>query len=173
MAGPNAESKAVGSQKESLAKETSEDDALRLAFWTELFERCKGILPEFANKSVGTGPWAGARGPSRGLLYQMGVYVGYTVVQLRIDYGKGEEATNVAAFDRLFKQWDPIEVDFRHELRWDRLENHRVCCVTMRRDGAGFRTSRDKWPELQKLMIETMSRLQHALDPRLKSLDGI
>ena len=61
------------------------------------------------------------------------------------------------------------ESAFGNPLDWQRLEGKRACRIKFAIDGGG-REDEDKWPEIQKVMVDSMIQLEKAFRPHIKKL---
>ena len=162
---PSIEAQSVGETKRELA----ERHILRRRFWEGLLDRARnktrlhtGLTPGISNR-MATG--TGRRGPS--LAYKVREHS--ASVELTID--RGDEEENRRVFDRLRASQETIEKAFGAPLEWYQSEGVRVCRIRSTVDAGGWRDE-TKWPQAQDTLIETMIRLDKALAPHLKVLDG-
>jgi hypothetical protein len=65
----------------------------------------------------------------------------------------------------------PIEQAFGATLLWERLEGRRACRISYTRQGGGYRSPEEQWPQIQDKTIHDMDRLMKALQPYLKQLN--
>jgi hypothetical protein len=163
VAGPSPESKQVGIQK----KELAERHVLRLEFWGRLLEQAKTKTPSFANRSPTKDNWIYASAGKAGLLYSYVIRMDDAQVEFYIDRGDAE--TNKKIFESLFTRKEQIEATFGKPLDWQKLEEKRGCRIRYVIAGAGL-LNKDKWPDLQKQMIEAMVMLQKAIQPELSNI---
>lgn len=76
---------------------------------------------------------------------------------------------NKERFDELYKNKDKIEAVFGDKLSWERLEAKRASRIAYRIKGMGLR-DKDKWPELQEQMINSMIKMEKAFKPFIEKL---
>lgn len=164
ITGPSAETRQVGVQKQ----ERAERHNFRHAFWTALLEQARGQRHPHAGVSPGTDSWLSA---GSGL---SGVHFTYTVrqrdasVQIVLERPDAEE--NAKMFEELITAREEIEADYGGALQWDRVETRKRCFVGVVLGDGGYRDEEERWPKIQKLMIESMIRLERTFRPRIQSL---
>jgi len=141
----------------------------RKKFWGELLDYSKGKLKPFSNISPGTGNWISATSGRSGLQFVFRIYKDNASVELYIDRGKEKDLENEEIFDFLVKHSNEINQAFGEELDCDRLEGRRAFIIRKKLE-IGGRDDIDKWPEIQKTMVDAMARLEKALQPHFKNL---
>jgi len=164
VAGPSPEAKQIGGQKKELAQR----HVLRLEFWGQLLERAKERTGLHARISPSKGNWIRyARAGKSGLAFNYVIRMGDARVELYIDQGEAE--ANKRVFDQLFANKEQIEAAFGESLEWQRLDDRRACRIRHRLTLGGL-ADRDRWPDIQEAMIDSMVRLEQALKPQIKRL---
>ncbi|HEC61220.1 MAG TPA: DUF4268 domain-containing protein, partial [bacterium] len=67
---------------------------------------------------------------------------------------------------------DEIERSFGHALEWDRGEERVQSAIYLNLNEGGYRCDQERWPAIQKGMIDTMCRLEAAFRPYIDQLKG-
>ena len=158
VAGPSPASKQIGDQK----KELAERHVMRLEFWKQLLEQVKTRTPNFANRSPTKDNWISVGAGKIGFSYGYVIRMDDAQIELYIDRGNAE--INKSIFEEFFNKKDQIENAFGRPLNWQRLDKKqgsRVCFIF---DKGGL-LNKDKWPEIQKQMIDGMVEFQKAIQP--------
>ncbi len=75
---------------------------------------------------------------------------------------------NARIFEALEADREKIEAEFGGPLQWERVENRKRCSIGVTL--AGGRDDEDRWPEVQRTMIEAMLRLDRTFRPRIQAL---
>lgn len=165
LAGPDEEAKEVGETK----KDWSERHQLRLEFWTGLIERIKERgIKLFANIRPGRDYWLSAGAGRAGVTYIYLIFKDGAGIALYIDTGNYD--INKAIFDALFAQRDEIENEFGEPLEWQRMDDKRASRIGKRWDDRGSLREREKWADLQEMMIDAMTRFEAAISKRLQKI---
>ncbi|HEX8585940.1 MAG TPA: DUF4268 domain-containing protein [Allosphingosinicella sp.] len=155
------ETKLRAQRQETQRVQTARGEIFR-RFWAQLIERSRPLTSIVAGRSTGTDHWlSGATGRS-GLQLNFSMKQYDSRVELYIDFGKGSEERNMAAFERLKSQRDKIEADFGAPLEWQPLPESRSCRIYSTVEG-GWKTPEAEWPDLQSRMIDAMVRLEKAV----------
>lgn len=165
VAGPSPESKQIGEQKKELAQR----HVLRLEFWRQLLERAKQRTSLHARVSPGKESAVSAGAGISGLGFNYVIRMEDAQVELYI--GRGDAEENKKIFDFLFARKEQIEEAFGAPLDWQRLEDRRASRVRYVLTNGGLR-DRDRWPEIQDAMIDSMVALAKALKPEIERLKG-
>ena len=84
-------------------------------------------------------------------------------IDLYIDRGRDADNENEEIFDTLEEAKEEIEEVFGESLEWQRLEGKRACRIGKRFSLGGYRDDEEEWSEIQDAMIDTMIRLEKAL----------
>lgn len=163
VAGPNEESRQIGSQR----KELAERHKLRLAFWQELLGRANSRTSLHARVSPSVDNLIGAGAGKSGLAYRYIIRMQNAHVELHIATDNPE--TNQRIFEQLHQHHEQIEADFGTPLEWQPLEGKRTAHVRYLISSSGLR-AKERWPLLQDEMIDAMIRLHNALDPHIRAL---
>jgi hypothetical protein len=165
LTAPDEQLREIGESK----KELAERYYLREHFWTSLLQRVEERKVKlFSNISPSRNHWLSTGAGKSGIVYSYLIWQGGAGVELYIDVGNQEE--NKRIFDHLEKQKSTIEDDFGEALIWQRLEEKRACRILKRIEEQGSLREEEKWPALQDIMIEYMSRLEKALCRHIKNL---
>lgn len=164
--GPTDIIKEIGKEKKAYA----ERHHLRKEFWTELLDKAKEKTKLHANVSPCIYSWVGAGAGHAGIGYNYVIANNASSVEVYLDRGKDFPDINKERFDELFKYKDKIEEVFGDKLSWERLNDRRASRIAFRINNAGLK-NRDKWPELQDKMIDSMIRLKKATEPFIKKLN--
>jgi len=163
VAGPSLEAKQIGGQKKELAQR----HVLRLEFWGQLLERAKERTGLHARISPGKEHWISAGAGKSGLGFNYVIRMGDAQVELYIDQVDAE--ANKRIFDQLFANKEQIEAAFGESLEWQRLDDRRACRIRHRLTLGGL-ADRDRWPDIQEAMIDSMVRLEQVLKPQIRRL---
>lgn len=166
IVGPSDETKEVGQTK----KEFAERYGVRKRWWTMLVARSAQVNKLHAHITPGEYSWLGASAGIRGLNLNYVVAIDDCAAELYIDRGKDADEENKKIFDQLYEHKQAIEETFGGPLEWQRLEGKRACRIRYLREGGGYRSPEDKWPEIQDAIIQAMQKLENALRPWLKQL---
>jgi len=164
--GPTDIIKEIGKEK----KEYAERHHLRKEFWTELLEKAKLKTKLHANVSPCIYTWVGAGAGHAGIGYNYVIANNAANTEVYLDRGKDFPSLNKARFDSLFKHKDEIEKIFGDKLSWERLDKKRASRIAFRINNLGLK-DKDRWPELQDKMIDSMIKLEKATEPFIKKLN--
>lgn len=156
----------AGATKRGLAEQY---DICR-AFWTQLLNKARERTDLHANISPSTDTWVNASAGVAGLALAYVVKQHSARVELYIDRGKGTDEETMGIFDELHAQREDIEAVFGRPLTWKRLDGKRACRISHTTEIGGYR-DREKWPELQDAMVDTMIRFEAALRPHIDALE--
>jgi uncharacterized protein DUF4268 len=66
---------------------------------------------------------------------------------------------------------EAVEQAFGATLLWERLEDRRACRILYTRQGGGYRSPEEQWPQIPDKTIHDVDRLIKALPPYLKQLN--
>ncbi len=155
-------------QQERIARtESTEQAALRRAFWEALLAEANKRTALHANISPSQESWVSANRGGFGYQYIIRKHEGK--VALYIDRGKGTEAENKAVFNALLAKKEAIETAFGGPLEWVSEEDKRACQVVKTITVGGVRDEA-KWPAIHQAMIDAMIRLEAAVRPYLTAL---
>lgn len=89
-------------------------------------------------------------------------------VELYIDGGNKRRNKNI--YDSINKSKAKIEEDFGSELEWHRLDDKKACRIIKTLEIGGYREDKEKWIDIQKVMVDAMIRLETALRPHIELL---
>lgn len=164
ITGPSAETRQVGVQKQ----ERAERHDFRQAFWTGLLEQARGTRHPHASVSAGTDSWLGAGSGRSGVHFTYTIRQRDAAAQLILESPDGD--ANAAIFEALEGDREAIEAEFGGPLEWDRVEGRKRCFIGVTLAGGGYRDDEERWPEIQRAMLDVMLRLDKTLRPRIQSL---
>ena len=140
---------------------------VRKEFWSQLLSRSKSKTQLFSKKGPGIESYLAIGAGKKGISYVYDITTAGARVEFYIDNGKGE--WNKSAFDSLLKNKPKIEEAFGETLVWDRLDNKRASTIRFIINQYGLQ-DKDKWPELQDQMIDTMIRFEKAFRPHIQKI---
>jgi len=155
---------------EKSKKELVERDILRLEFWTGLLGFSKEKTKLFANISPGHYHYIQTSSGKSGLNFIYTVKEEEGTAELYIDRGKESLEENKKIFDDLYVNKDKIEESFGAPLIWDKIEGRRACRIKKKIEG-GYRSNKERWPDIQRNMINEMINLHKVLKPIIDRLD--
>jgi hypothetical protein len=81
----------------------------------------------------------------------------------------GRSSWKCFSCDQLEARKTEIETAFGGRLLWQRLDERRACRIKFVLEG-GYRSPEDKWEELQARQVDSMNRLNGALQSQIKTL---
>ena len=140
----------------------------RKEFWTKLIDRMNSSKCNlYQNVSPGKYHYISAGSGVRGVGLNFTVTKSYARSELYIDRGSGRE--NEFIFDHLHKLKDQIEKDYGGPLVWQRLEGIRACRVKDEQPSNVL--DADQWDAMINFMADSMTRLDNALEKKLKSVN--
>ena len=145
------------------ARETS-----RMKFWTGISALARERRTRHANRKPNPSLWFGVSSGIRGLKYVYGITQFNGKVELYID--RGDATENRAIFEQIVARQDEIESAFGLELVFSPLDDKRACRIKYQFDEGGYRSDESTWPDLQRKMVDAMTRLEIALQPVLDNL---
>jgi hypothetical protein len=148
-------------------KSVPENLLLREEFWKQMLPKSKERTKIFANKKPCYDHWIGAGAGKSGLSYNYIIALDNTRIDFYIDNGHAD--WNKRTFDFFFENKSKIEQSIGHPLIWDKLEDKRASCIRYSFDAGGLK-DKEKWPELQDLMIEAMVRFDKAFRPYIQKI---
>jgi len=166
ITGPSAEGREVGQTKKHMA----ERDAIRREFWTTLLHRARSRTKLHANISPGRENWISTTAGRSGCSFNYVIRQHDGQVELYIDRGRDADEENTRIFDLLVEHKGEIEAQMGESLEWQRLDGRRACRIRKVVAKGGYR-DRDRWPEIQVAMIDSMIKLARALKPHFSRLD--
>lgn len=157
--------KEAGKEKRELA----ERHYAQKEFWTLLLERAKDKTDLFRNISPGFNQWIGIGGGRAGIRFNFTIFKKNAGCEIYFDAGKDSARLNKRRFDELFQKRDEIEAKLGRKLEWQRLDNYRASRIKIEINGMGLQ-DKERWPELQDKMIETMIKMKEVFEPYIKTL---
>lgn len=164
IVGPSKESREVGDTKKDLA----ERHHIRLRFWDQLLTRARQRTPLHDAISPSHQNWLYAGAGRSGVTFSYFILERGARVGLHIDSPSAE--SNLSMFDYLYDRKPGIENAFAGSLEWHRDEERRASRIVCTIDAGGYRDDEERWPAIQKAMIEAMVRLETALQPYIDHL---
>jgi hypothetical protein len=150
-------------------EEVSDKQILRQRFWTQLLGFAKTKTDLHTKISPTQGGWVGINAGARGLSYCYSVTKNHATAELYIDRGKDSEEENENIFDKLAALKSDIEQTFGQSLEWERLDGKRACRIKRTITEAGYLDEKS-WPKLHEAMVDTMMRLEKAINPQIQKL---
>ena len=166
VAEPTEIAKEIGKEK----KEYAEKNHLRKEFWTQLLDSARGKTKILSNLSPSIYHWIGTGAGKQGMSYNLVLTKSFASVEIYLDRGKGFTNINKKRFDQLHNNKEAIEKSFGDSLSWERLDNKRASRISKKFINYGLRDS-EKWPEIQKIMIDCIIRMKSVFDQFIKDLD--
>jgi hypothetical protein len=166
ITGPSAEAQNIGDAKKELAGR----HIARRKFFTSLLDLAKTKTKLHAAISPSKFNWVGT---SAGL--PSGFTLSYVVrrsdaqVELYIDHDQDTGEGNTRIFEQLRAKKSDIEDEFGEPLTWEALEGRRACRIKKDVPGGGW-MDEDNWPEVHRVMVDAMIRLNKSLRPHVKKL---
>ncbi len=140
----------------------------RRKFWEGLVAIAKEMQTRHANIKPSEDSWIAASSGFRGLSFNYVISQEVGRSELYID--RGDQMQNKQIFDALYEKKESIEAAFGGQLTWERLDEKRASRIKVQLQTGGYRNPVSEWPEIQKEMVETMIRLESALDTPIKAL---
>ena len=163
-AGPSEERTAGGVVK----KEFAERDKIRYRFFEQLLERTNRDIDTFSSVSpVGYQYWVNAGAGKSGLMWSFVAAKKTANVHLFLCHSEYE--VNKARFESLLSKKDELERDFGEALDWDFNESRKQQYIKSFCPHGGT-DHEEKWPDIQKDMVDRHVRLVNAIGPHIKSL---
>ncbi len=154
-----------------MGKEDSERHRLRLTFWTELLEEAKGKLPLFNTISPTKDVWIG-KYINRGFCYAFWVTKDSVRAELRINFGKEQDAYSLEVFNILKERQSEIESKYGGQLEWNEAEGCRVCIIRKVFKDGGYINPETEWIKVSNKAIDAMVRLEKATNPLISKING-
>ena len=157
--------------REKAARERKDrtEQALRQEFWRSLLERCSQKTELFAQVSPSQKCWLGTGSGVSGIQYTY--YVQRNASSVRLGLWADKEV-NKARFDWLHAKREELENAFGGEFEWLRCNELKHSRIGQDLEG-GYRNDPEQWPKIQDRMIDSMVRLQNAIQPHLAELRNI
>jgi hypothetical protein len=166
---PEAEEYTVQLKKKDQAVREEKVDRydLRKAFWRDLLPAAASITPRFAGLTPTNDNWISAASGHSGTHWNYLIWQEVSGGELYIDREREGAAWNKGVFDYLFERRAEIESAYGAPLKWYRLDEKRCSRIMEETLPGGIRAPREKWPEIRDAMIDSMRRMQAALQPHL------
>jgi hypothetical protein len=158
--------KEAGKEKRKLAERHYREKE----FWASLLERAKDKTDLFNNISPRFDSWIGVGGGRSGIVFNFLILKNGAGCEIYFDRGKGSDKLNKARFDELYSHKNEIEAKLGRKLEWQRLDNRRASRILIRFKSVGLR-EKERWPELQDKMIETMIKMKGVFEPYIEALE--
>ena len=164
---PSEEGRKAGEVK----KEIAEGGSIRQRCWTGLLERARSRTRLHGAISPSDQTWVSTSAGKTGLTFVYSVTQHAGQVEFYIDRGSGAATANLAIFNELLTHKDDIETAFGEPLDWQPLEGKQACRIRKRFEGTGYRDE-ERWPELEKVLIDAMIRMEQAFRPYINRLQS-
>lgn len=165
ITGPSIEARQVGATK----KELSERNQTRRRFWTQLLEIARPRTSLHADTSPGI---------SSVIMHFVGRYQMRYAYRIATDdtkvafyFDSGDAEANRRRFNQLKEKQAEIEGVFGGSLIWDSRDGRKRCSIEHSLGLGGYQESEEKWPEIQKAMIDAMIRLEKALRLHIEQIE--
>ena len=165
ICGPSREAKEIGEQKQDLA----ERHLKRIEFWKKLLDKAKEVTSLHSNVSPSKDNWITAGAGKSGMGWSYTITMDRGCVELFIDRGPDKKDETDKIYESIIKHKEKIEEVFGEPLEWDKKEGRRVCRIKSYCTIGGLRDV-NLWDDIQKDMIDRMSRLEKSLKPYLKNI---
>jgi len=91
------------------------------------------------------------------------------MIELNIFRGKEREKENKDIFEKLLRDRNEIEINFGAELEWEQSDDVQVCRIRKSLEAGGYQDEAE-WALIHERMVDTLLRLQKALDPKIQHL---
>jgi hypothetical protein len=154
-------------QKEVAQQAAREGSELLVEWWTALLQRARKRTTLHAAIGPSNQNWVSASAGRAGLGLNYASRRYDSQVELYIDTGVA--ALNTAIFDGL--EAHRAEIDAALEgLDWQPLPDRRACRIRHVIAAGGYRSDRERWPEIHEAMVEAMVRFESAIRPHLNML---
>ena len=160
-AGPSYERHAGGEMK----KEFAEREQKRATFFQQLLDKCNEKTKLFSNVSPGCQQWITAGAGISGNGWQFVITKKAARVELFI--ASPDAATNKKRYENLFLHKTEIEEKFGSSLLWDLNEERKQQYVRVPIETGGL-DDEEKWGEIQDALVDSLIRLEKALQNYLK-----
>jgi len=143
---------------------------VRHDFWTKLLPMINARTSLYQNINPGKYHWIGAGSGVRGLGLNFGISRSYARAELYIDRDRNEnDHENKQIYEFLYDRKEEIETAFGGPLVWEPLETKRACRVKAELPGNVF--DQELWDDMASFMVDSMVKLENALQPSLKDLN--
>jgi len=167
---PTVKSPDLGGKKASDVRTLNKEEFM-VAFWQSLLDSAKSMTNLHLNAKPGEKPYVIAR-VKKYLQFNYVVAEKEPFARVELYISSGEKAKNKAIYDSLHKQKAQIEQEFGGELKWDRLDDKDACRISNKKPLIVWSyKDQDRWPEIQRSMIDAMVRFEKAIMPYVMELD--
>ncbi len=146
----------------------NERQLLQKEFWTLLLSKSRSKTQLFTKKTIPINWYFSVAGGKKGTYYYS-FTIGDYQVRMHLYIDNGDSTWNKSVFDTLSKNKSKIEEVFGDSLLWERMDNNRASVIRFIFDQSGLQ-DKDKWSELQDLMIDSMIKFQLAFRPYLQKI---
>ena len=154
-------------EEKNISEKGLDKKEFMISFWQSLLDSAKKSTNLHMNVKPSERPYVIARVKKK-------LEFIYTVQNkgARVDLyiNSGEKAKNKAIYDSFYAHKDKIEQTFGDELKWERLDDKDACRISKLLDVGSYK-DKEKWPEIQKRMIDGMVRFENAMMPYIMELD--
>ena len=140
---------------------------LREEFWTQLLAKSQNKTILFKNKKPGIESYLSIGAGIRGLGLVYVINQDFSRIEIYMDNGNSGWNKNV--FDFFFQNKSEIENKFGTSLIWDRLDNNRASLIRYDLKEGGL-NDKEKWPDIQDKMIDSMIKFEEALRPYIEQV---
>ena len=168
---PEAADYMIGmSEKEAEATELERTEKRRHQLRREFWGRCLEAFRQsdvrlFDNISPHNDHWSSAGSGVSSCPYEL--IFGKREARVQILFRRSDKQENKRIFDYLLDKKVDVEAEFGEPLAWKRLNDKISSRIEFQADFDGF--DKSNWPEMIEWMVIKMSKLQGAVDPRLKA----
>lgn len=152
----------IGVKRQAERKQRSERHDIRLEFWSQLLPLAERRTSLHAGRSPTKENWISASAGRTGFSYNYNIRQHDSQVHLWI-------ADDEAAFHRLETDKAEIEGEFGRPLIWKKEDTQKGTLIGALVEG-GYRSDREKWPNVQSDLVDAMMKLEQVLKPRLARL---
>lgn len=163
---PTEEAKQLGKKKTEIA----ERHLIRHRFWQQFLDLSKTQATAHANVSPNQTNWISTGSGTRGLSFNQVIRQHEVRAELYIDRGKGCDEENKEIFDLLFSKKQQIEEIFGSPLSWEPLDGKRASRISKTLQTGGYKDDESEWPVIQQAMIDSMKKLEAALNSHISNL---
>lgn len=159
----------IGAKTKAEQEHAATRHGLRRSFWEELLAHPRSKDTPHANRKPTKDGWLSGGIGRAGFSLTYSIRKNDSQVELYIAFGAGQVIKNKAAFKALEAHKKEIETDFGAPLEWQELPEGDGCRIRYVMDG-GYRSPRDRWPDIHSALTDAMIRLDKAMRPRVASL---
>ena len=155
-------------EQQERSPKTKEKFALRTSFWEGLLSYAKTKTNLHANRPANRRSYIQAKSGFRGIAFNYAVVQNEATVTLYIVRKNAEETRDI--FNTFYDHKARIEKDFGQALIWQDKDDNLSCTIFFTILKGGYRSDKDKWPEIHAEMVDAMIRLEKAFRPHIKKL---